>query len=215
MKIISLITCCLISFCQFAQQSIIFKNPLPTREGKVLTVDRSNYGTFKTSDEMINYIFDDKGVSVYSTTISSISKEMIREMAKYDVRNGYLFGIIEDDSIPCVFEDDRYYFGLRTEQTIVGEDTRSQLTKISRNEYLLNSWVDGNFVPTHIRFNANGCEFSYFDYGEDDLFFNEIRKKQILHGEYFQVLILDPDQKETTKLLKEKIFSETQKLTKI
>ncbi len=214
MKIIPLITCCLISFFQFAQQSIIFKNPLPTREGKVLTVDVSNYGTYQTSDEMINYIFDENGVSVFSTTVSSISKEMIRETGKYDVRNGYLFGVVEGDSIPCVLEDGRYYFGLRNRQTIIGELERNQLTKISRNEYILNTWEEGNFVPTYIRFTSNGCEFSYFDYDEDDLFFNNIKQKQTIEGEYFQVLILDPNQDETKKLLKEKIFSETQKLTK-
>lgn len=214
MKIISLITCCLISFYQFAQQSIIFKNPLPTREGKVMAVDRSNYGTYQTSDEMINYIFDESGVSVVSTTVSSISKEMIRETGKYDVRNGFLFGVVEDDSIPCVFEDDRYYFGLRNRQTIIGNGARNQLTKISRNEYILNTWEDGNFVPTHIRFSSSGCEFSYFDYDEEDLFFNDIKQKQTIDGEYFQLLILDPDQDETKTLLKEKIFSETQKLTK-
>ena len=214
MKIISLITCCLMSFYQFAQQSIIFKNPLPTRDGKVMAVDRSNYGTYQTSDEMINYIFDERGVSVFSTTVSSISKEMIRETGKYDVRNGYLFGVVEEDSIPCVFEDDRYYFGIRNRQTIIGEGQNNQLTKISRSEYILNSQVDGNFVPTLIRFTSAGCEFSYFDYDEEDLFFNEIKEKQIVDGEYFQVLILDPDQEETSTLLKEKIFSETQKLKK-
>ena len=214
MKIISLIACCLISFYQFAQQSIIFKNPLPTREGKVMAVDKSNYGTYQTSDEMINYIFDEKGVSVFSTTVSSISKEMIRETGKYDVRNGFLFGVVEDDSIPCVFEDDRYYFGLRNRQTIIGDSAKNQLTKISRNEYILNTWEDGNFVPTYIRFTSSGCEFSYFDYDEEDLFFNEIKQKQTIDGEYFQLLILDPDQDETKSLLKEKIFSETQKLTK-
>lgn len=214
MKIISLIAFVLVSFYQLAQQSILFKNPLPTKGGVVAAIDRQYYGTYTSADEMINYIFDENGVHVFSTTVSSISKEMIRETGKYDVRNGYLFGVVEEDSIPCVFENDRYYFGLRNTQVIVGEDSKNKLTKISSSEYILNNFEDGNYIPTRIKFSSKGCEISYFDYNEEDVFFNNIGERKEIKGEYFNILLLNPNPQETQSLLGHAIFTDKQKFVK-
>lgn len=215
MKIISLITFVILSFYSISQRSILFENPLPTRDGVVHAVDRVYHGTYKSPDEMINYIFDDTGVTVFSTTVSSISKEMIRETGKYDVRNGFLFGVVEDDSIPCVLDKDRYYFGLRNNQIIVGQDSKNKLTKIGSSEYILNTFEDGNYIPTRIKFTSRGCEISYFDYDDEDTFFDNIGDKKELNGDYFDIILLNPDSKETQELLKQSIFSDNQFFTKI
>lgn len=214
MKIISLVIFIAISFYQFAQLSIVFKNPLPTKLGEVSSTDRSYFGTYQSADEMINYIFDEKGVTVYSTTISSMSKELIRETGKYEVRNGFLFGVVKDDSIPCVLDNDRYYFGIRNNQTIIGEGSDHKMTKISSSEYLISNFEDGNYIPTLLKFTSTGCEFSYFDYDEEDAFFQTVSDKKELNGQYFDILILNPNTKETQALLKHSIFSDKQKFTR-
>lgn len=214
MKIFPLLILIMLPFINLAQRSIFFAQPLPTKGGAVAAVDRVYYGTYKSPDEMINYIFDEKGISVFSTTVSSISKEMIRENGKYDVRNGYLFGVVAEDSVPCVLEKDRYYFGVRSKQQIVGEETQNKLSKIKNGEYIINTWEDGNYIPSHLKFTSSGIEFTYFDYDEEDVFFNDIENKKSVDGEYFQVLILDPNLNETNELLKQKIFSDVQKFTK-
>jgi hypothetical protein len=84
-----------------------FKSAVPPEGELVLTVDPTFYGTYRNEQTGTEIVINDKGITMVTIIVSFITKEQVRESSKYDVRNGYLFGVKENDSIPCVLEGEK------------------------------------------------------------------------------------------------------------
>lgn len=207
MKFWFLFTLLFISFLSFGQESYYFTGPLPSSQEQIKTVSEKWFGKYTSSENQRVYEFSEEGVFIISTTISSISRKTLRESSKYEVRNGYLFGVVENDSVPCVLDGENYYFGIRNRDIIAGENSQNVLTKISDYEYILNFIEDGTYVPVKITFLRTQMAISYFDYEPETTIFDFIEdKKTILEGTSTQTL-LSPDPEEGKKLLDMSIFS--------
>jgi hypothetical protein len=110
-------TSALLLFGSKAQSSYEFKSAMPPEGELVKTVDPTYYGVYKNEDTGTEFVLNAEGISMVTIINSFITKEQVRETSKYQVRNGYLFGVKENDSIPCIFEDDKYFFGIRQKIT--------------------------------------------------------------------------------------------------
>ncbi len=208
MKIIGFIASLLLSFISFSQNSYYFSSPLPSEEEKVNHVDAKWYGSYSSLNQPSKYIIDENGIYLVSTVISSISRETIRENSKYSIRNGYIHGVIEKDSLPCVLEGENYFFGIQNKEILIGLGSQNILTKIDeKGTYILNTYENGKYIPTKIVFAGNSISFYYFDYDFDTKVFKFIHEqKNTGSKDEYKEIILYPTEKEMKKLLRAKIW---------
>lgn len=145
-------------FSLFSQKTVQFADPLPPGQAFVKQVDKNHFGAYRSNTSGTIYQFDETGVSIVSTIVAYITREQLRESSTIEVRNGYLFGVVAGDSVPCVLEGERYYYGIRNKQVIIGEGSLSQLTRLDAKTYVLNFIEGGYFEPSLLTFTANGLE---------------------------------------------------------
>ena len=195
------------SFLSYGQKSIYFSIPLPPDSENIFKVDSKHHGTYIDEKRGTQYLVNETGIYTTTIMISSISKETVREDAKYDVRNGYLFGV-NKDSLPCILEEERYYFGIRKTTLIIGEGSLNVLTKTSKDQYILNIEEGENYTPVLIEFNGGNMEMNYFDYEPKTEAYNFINDTHTIEMNYFKLLLLEPTQKEYKEILKLKPFSD-------
>jgi hypothetical protein len=192
------------------QKSYYFSEPLPSVSQKTQTIAQLWHGTYSTPSVGRKYMVNDEGIYIISTTISFISRETLRESSKYEVRNDYLFGVKENDSIPCFLDDDKYYFGIRNLDLIFGEGSQNVLTRITDSEYILNVYENGFFIPSLIKFEHGKMNISFFDYETDTSVFDFIEAKDIKPSEYNELIVLTPNKSEFDQLNKLGIFKSSE-----
>jgi hypothetical protein len=141
-----------LTFQATAQETIQFSDPLPPNYSLAGTVDKAFYGSYKNTNSETTYLFDETGVSIVSTIVSYITREQLRESATIQVRNGYLFGVVKGDSVPCILEGERYYYGMQHKQVIIGSGSLHQLTRIDAKTYIINFYEGSYFEPSLFTF---------------------------------------------------------------
>lgn len=165
------------AFFGLAQKTVQFANPLPPDYKLVSQVDKTNFGLYEHPASGTVYLFDKTGVSIISTLTAYITREQLRESSAIQQHNGYLFGVVKGDSVPCIAEGERFYYGIRNKQVIVGEGAPHQLTRVDAKTYIVN-FLEGNFF-------------------EPSLFTFENGKLNVVHGElnalpeYSKILVIN------------------------
>ncbi len=209
MKIISLFASIFFSLLAIGQKSYYFSEPLPSSSASVMSIDKKWYGKYKEEGASRTIIIDEDGIYVESTNISSVSRELIRESSTYDVRDGYIFGVVKGDSLPCVLEGERYYFGIKNVEKICGEGTANVLTKSpsESNVYYINSLENGYYLPIKLSFERNALTVAYFDYDINGAEFAFIEKQKSIQTEFHELVVLTPTVEEINKLLLTSVFS--------
>ena len=195
MKIVASVVAFIVVFSSNAQYSYYFAEPLPSAGSQVDFVKEKYFGSYATKDGTITYQFNAEGITLVSTTFSAISKEIVRESADYTVRNGYIFGIEKNDSVPCVLEDGFYYFAVRNYDRFVGGASKNVLTSTSTpGLYVLNIYDSGNYIPQLLRFDGKKLEVAHFDYdGEESGEFGYISEKDEVSLDGLNLVILKPE----------------------
>lgn len=207
MKIYCLIASVILSFSTFSQKSYYFSDPLPSATSNIMNVDKKFYGTYKSKTGTISYQFDANGVSIISTSISSVSRETIRESSVYDVRGKFIFGVLKDDSIPCVLEDEYYYFGVRNSDVFIGDESQNILTKSATlNIYFLNIFENGNYIPIQLDFKGGTLTMNYFEYDFESTKFDVVAKQKTIVTQYQKLVVLSPTEAEFETLQAEGVF---------
>lgn len=217
MKIIGLIASLMLTFFSIGQKSYYFSEPSPSNQRSQVTVDEKWHGRYSVSKGDLIFEINAEGIFMVSTTISSISREEIRESSKYEVRNNYIFGVVLNDSLPCVLEDDRYFFGIRNKDVIVGVGSKNELRPSGRvaNEFILNTYENGYYLPSILRFEAKSISTAQLDYDYETTVFDFIVNKKSVQGQNIELILLKPDATEFNSLLKDPtIFSILQEFKK-
>lgn len=207
MKIYCLIASVILSFSSISQKSYYFSDPLPSVDAKVNHVDSKWYGNYASNSGVLTYQIDEYGITIVSTSISSMSRESIRESSQYDVRGGYIHGVLKNDSIPCVLDGERYYFGVRNTDVFVGIGSKNILKKTtSSNIYFLNLFENGNYLPMQLEFKGGKLTIRYFDYETDATQFDFIVEKKSIEIQFQELIVLSPTIDEFARLRKEGVF---------
>ncbi|MBI1837598.1 MAG: hypothetical protein HYR91_10085 [Flavobacteriia bacterium] len=190
----------------FAQESFSFSVAQPLEEKSVYTVDPLFFGIYSSPTSDTYYEFNSEGVWAISTIYSSILKETIRESSKYTVRNGYLFGILENDSIPCVLNEDRYHFGVKHKEQIIGLHSKHILKKISATNYMINFFENDSYTPSQFIFKDQTLEVKHFDYEINTKLFEAIKIQTSKKDISMNYITLTPSTKEWHQIQKAGIF---------
>lgn len=207
MKIIGLLTSVFLTFFSIGQKSYYFSDPLPSIDTKVSNVDSKYFGIYESSTAARSYEINEEGIFIISTNISSIDRSTIRESSTYDVRNNYLFGVIEDDSIPCVLQDDHYYFGIQNKEELVSLRSKNALTKLNPDTYVLNYYEDGLYTPVILKFEGTSLILKEFNYDLETSAFDHIENQRSIEGQYHDLVILTPNKSESDALIESSVFA--------
>lgn len=154
MKKVLLVFTFLVHFLTFSQKTVQFADPLPFGSSSQASTDKIHFGKYKSSDSQVTYVIDEKGISIITVAIASISREQLRESSKLQVRGNYLFGIKANDSLPCVLEGENYYYGIESKLVIAGEGSLNTFTRISANKYVINFHEGMYFEPSLVTFSG-------------------------------------------------------------
>ncbi len=215
MKIISILTVLFLSNFLIGQKSYYFADIVAPDGQEVNTVQPKYFGTY-TSESGLVYEVNANGIFIITTNISSISREVIRESSQYQVRGDYLFGVVENDSVPCALQGEYYYFGVRNKTAVTGSSSINVLVQSSdkNNVYYINRPSQDAFVPMRLTFSKNAMDVELFDYELDTELFNFIEEQSSLAGEFNELIRLSPTASEFDELERQKIFTEKTRFTK-
>ncbi len=185
----------------FGQKTVQFSDPLPPNSSSITTVDKAFFGQYKEPKSGTTYVIDPSGISIVSVVVASITREQLRESSQLQVRGDYLFGIAKNDSLPCVLEGERYYYGLPQKLLIVGEGSLNTLNKISANSYIINFHEGAYFEPSTLTFNPKSMTISHSEL-KDQEGFSSILKVNTITRYGSEVLILAPTFEQWERLQK-------------
>ena len=188
----------LLSTFSFAQVSYDFAQALPPEAMNVQNVDKPYRAIY--TNENNQFEFTEAGIFTLTTVVHSISRETLRESSQFAVRNGYIFGIRENDSIPCVEENDRFYFGVRQRDTLFGLNSKNILRKIDAMNYILNFSENGTYTPCLLTFEGKFLTLRYFYYDDLSKPFEKFKSKSINESDGIQYITLNPTLKEWEKI---------------
>jgi hypothetical protein len=151
-----------------------------------------------------NLIVDETGIYLSKNRLLSISREEIRENSQYHINQGYLHGVIENDSVLVALEDDAYYFLIprkiylyerafrhtRLYQGLVGND----ILILSREDNTLYSAI-------YVSFNGGEVILKELNFDQKELDFRSLKgKKTQVDGAL--TYILNPTKAEWKVLMK-------------
>lgn len=214
MKIFGLIASLFIALFSIGQKSYYFSKPLPSLRDEARSVSHNLFGTYSSNEISRSYEFDKNGIYILSTAINSITREVIRESSKYNVKDGFIFGVLENDSLPCVLENDRFYFGVLHKEVLVGASVENVLTRVDKNQYILNFFENGYYTPVVLKFQGNKLILQDFTYEFETDVFDDIEKQKSIDTEFHEMIILTPTSDEYKQLLKKGIFSSSDSFKK-
>lgn len=214
MKIFALSVCIFCSFFSIGQKSYYFSDPLPSRPNGIQQIDDRYFGNYASSNGGLMYEVSEKGIQVVSTNVTSIDRATIRESSKYDVRNNFIFGVVEGDSLPCVLKDGSYYFGVRNRDQLIGAGTQNVLVRMGNGEYMINYFENGYYTPSIFKFTAGQLEVRSFDYEIDTQIFDNVSLKRTVPREDPTIVVLSPSQEEYEALLASGILESSTIYTK-
>ena len=86
MKKVLLVFTLFLQFLSFSQKTVQFSDPLPFGSPSQLTTDKTHFGKYKSSDSQVTYVIDEKGISIVTVAIASITREQVRESSKLQVK---------------------------------------------------------------------------------------------------------------------------------
>jgi hypothetical protein len=213
LKLVNIILSTVAFFCFFSLHAQInsyeFKITLPPQSEPVKTIDAQYFGSYRATDEWIKYNIRAEGIFIETITHMSILRETIRESSTYFVRNGYLFGVTKD-SVPCFLEGERFYYGLKSEIEVIGNNSKNLLTRMGKDNYIINYFDNGSYTPSRLIFSGNQLIIEHFDYEDQTSVFSNIETKDKAGLR----ILLSPTIEEWNKIDKKIIFPIQQRLKK-
>jgi len=204
-----------LSFLSFGQTSYEFAQTLPPGAESIANMDASLFGDYKNEETATIYRIDAEGISIISIIYSFISREQVRESSKYQVRDGFLFGVVAGDSVPCFLEEDKYYFGIRQKNVVIGAGSATVLTRAGANAYMLNYKETHGYSPSMLTVSGGTLEIRHLEYAPGTKVFYKIKTKNKLKTASPQTIVLQPDEKEWRSIDKALIFGQPIRYVKL
>lgn len=195
------------------QYSLYFQNDKVEGMEWVKGIPEKYFGEFKLKETESNGMrvaagdalkVDEAGIYIEKNRLLNISREEVRENSQYLVRDGWLFGVLEDDSLQVALSEELYYFlmPVKTYLFEVGSKNSKCYQSKKMGEYLVVSREEGQYVTTVFQFNGGSVDLKELNY---DCSAFDLRKattsKTISTEEGFTVYIIDPNEAEWSQIL--------------
>lgn len=196
--------------------SVYFEKPHP-EAGKVKDADFIQGQYQDTSLHQATWIFNEKGIYTSEVIPLKIPKAEVRESSKYNVSNGYIFGVKDNDSLPYIMQGDAYLVGI--------ENLRLQAdwkNKESENEVYMNDqslylhFKEGDYYSIiKIEQKVNTLVFYEFHYEAHTEQLKSLKKTDEEKINSMPTLILNPKSKEWEEYNLESYFKPYMRLYRL
>lgn len=145
---------------------------------------------------------DASGIYFEKNKLLFITREQVREDGKYQVRDGYLFGVVEGDSLPTALEGENYYF-LVPAKTYLYNMKSGQTTLfegLNAGEYLLVSpEEEAYYSAIYLQFNQGSVKIKELVFNSDACGADAVNDKEVIKGD-FNTYLLSPTLQEWKSL---------------
>jgi hypothetical protein len=215
MKKIVIICLFALPFFGGAQTSYEFSAPLPPGGKPLFAPFADHYGEYKSDRSDIVFELSENGVFTVSTMINSVSCDSVKVSSNYEMKGNYLFGIEGIDSIGVVLQDNRYYFGLRHREEVVGPNSKNVLIRVSNSSYLLNFFENDAYQPCLFSIVAGDLCIQYFDYETGTEVFATVPKTKQIEDKKMKVVTLSPQREDFTEINFMEMFGSERKYKKV
>jgi hypothetical protein len=132
-------------------------------------------------------VADETGVYLEKNKLLFITREQIREESKYQVRNGYIFGVMENDSLPTALDGENYYFLIPSKTYLVpANDISTKIYKgLNNGEYLVvTAEPNGYFSCIYFRFKAGALDVMELPLDTDQCSVKLVKEQKVIKGDY-------------------------------
>lgn len=143
-------------------------------------------------------IIDASGIYLQKNKLLFITREQVREDSKYEVRDGYMFGVIENDSVPTALDGENYYFLIPAKTYLFDSKTTGAKLFEGRgaSEFILFNREDNNhYTAVYIRFITGGVELMEPVLNDETCAVKNVKDTEVITGE-FNTYIFSPTLKE-------------------
>jgi hypothetical protein len=183
------------SFAVNAQKMLQFSDPQPAEASATSSCDEVCYGRYKDEQSGATYIIDQHGISIETVVINFVTRAQIRESSKLRIRGNYLHGIKANDSVPCVEDGEKVYYGLPQKMTIIGTGNLNSLKRISAKKYVINFHEGQYFEPSLLVFDSKGLHITHPDLAYTPIFSKYLQVATITrYGENVAIIAPTNDQ---------------------
>lgn len=143
-------------------------------------------------------IVDETGIYIEKNKLLFVTREELRENSKIDVRNGYLFGVIENDSLLTALDGENYYF-LVPSKTYLCElrsSTHKLFSGLNPGEFLLMTLEENNhYTAMYLKFQTGGLVLMEPAFDTEACACKMIKDHQVTKAD-FETYVLSPTLKE-------------------
>jgi hypothetical protein len=192
----------------FDKQSLFSLNSvpqvLPQLWGKYELRDLSGNEMRRASGD--NLYVDKSGIYLKKNKLITISREEVRENSKYQVKDNYIHGVIENDSLPVALEKELYYF-LVPAKTYLFENKggANRMMQISKTRYAIFTFEDVGYYSVLVaEFTTEGVSLKDLALStEGPKSLDLVQKKEVSEelSKNYKTYILTPDKDEWSQLL--------------
>ncbi len=154
-----------------------------------------------------NYIYvDETGIYLKKNKLLNISREEVRENSKYTVRDNYIHGVVENDSLPVALDGEEYYFLVPAKTYLIqNPGGADRMMQISKSRYAIFTYEDnGYYSAIIVDFVAGGIELKEISMSSTgDQSVEQIEKKEVKEpeGNGFKTYILSPTKSEWSSII--------------
>jgi hypothetical protein len=119
----------------FSQQiSYDFVIPLPPESSNLMAIPPKLFGVYQDSAQKQIITVKQRGIFMQTTVYGQLPVAVVDTSTKYKVRNESIFGIVENDSLPCFKKDSIYYFGMHKTSEIFSFNGENAMRKVDVNQ---------------------------------------------------------------------------------
>lgn len=178
----------------------------------VKQVDKIYHNTFELQESENNQlrvaagdqlIIDDSGIYIAKNKLLSISRTEIRENSQYNLRNGYLHGVLDNDSVMVALDGEQYYFLIPSKSYLFeAENNRQELYKgFQTGEYLIFQKESNHYYSmVKLSIKSGTVELSELDFDQNNFDFRSVTNTLEKVNEEL-IYYLSPNEEEWRKIL--------------
>jgi len=143
-------------------------------------------------------VVDETGIYIEKNKLLFVTREEVRENSKIDVRDGYLFGVSESDSLPTALDGENYYF-LMPAKTYLCElrsSSHKLFSGLNSGEFLLMTLEENNhYTAMYLKFQSGSLSLMEPSFSNEKCACNKIKEHDVTK-EDFEIFVMTPTLKE-------------------
>jgi hypothetical protein len=143
-------------------------------------------------------VVDETGIYIEKNKILFVTREEVRENSKIDVRNGYLFGVSETDSVPTALDGENYYFLVpaKTYLCELRSSSHKLFSGLNSGEFLLMTLEENNhYTAMYLKFQSGSLALLEPSFNTDKCLCSQIKEHEVTQDD-FEIYVMSPSLKE-------------------